>query len=624
LQVGGYASVAYSRFGTVATTHSGAITTTNDVLINGDLEVDGSAYFDGTVNFSTIASASLFHAQPGTATSPSFTFAIDKDTGMFRRAINALGFSTLGVERLTIDSSGNVGIGSTNPGAKLDVVYPGATSTYASKILHSGNGSSPGTALAVSNGYTAAAGNYEVFGVYGNSFGSNYLTVRDNGNVGIGTTAPNNKLQVYGGSIAASSNGDNNDVIRMRMDSANNSYGVLESFWDNNTGLPANIAVNPNGGNVGIGTTGPGYKLEVNGTGRFSNTLSVVTPGTNNGYTLFDGTVNSLWFSSTNIASFGTYSNHGVHFLTNNDIKMVILAGGNVGIGTTSPNAPLSIRGASGAVGNYNVAYFDTATGDNLNFGIVDGSYSFINANRPGVGTRSLSLNPSGGNVGIGTTGPGAKLQIIAASGTLLSVGSGNNFNFSRNLSTGALEIQGTQTGFNNIILASASGNVGIGTTVPETKLEIVGTASASAFYATGDVSALTFTDRTPGFEGDALFELSKIKSIDGKIDHKSLPDFMKSIIQIPIYESVRVEDEKGSVSYENKFVGYRTEEGRNLGNTVTLLVKAVQEQQKQIDALEKRVALLDGKGPLAGNITPSIEVSFWVRLFNWIKELFK
>src|SRR3989344_5890065 len=40
IQVGGFASVAYSRFGTAATTHSNYITTTNDLLINGDLEVD--------------------------------------------------------------------------------------------------------------------------------------------------------------------------------------------------------------------------------------------------------------------------------------------------------------------------------------------------------------------------------------------------------------------------------------------------------------------------------------------------------------------------------------------------------------------------------------------------------
>ena len=50
IQVGGYASVAYNRFGTSATTHATEITTTNDVVINGDLEVDGQSFFDGTAS----------------------------------------------------------------------------------------------------------------------------------------------------------------------------------------------------------------------------------------------------------------------------------------------------------------------------------------------------------------------------------------------------------------------------------------------------------------------------------------------------------------------------------------------------------------------------------------------
>ena len=53
LQVGGYSSVAYSRFGTDTTSHSNYITTTNDVLVSGDLEVNGSAAFDGNVSLGT-------------------------------------------------------------------------------------------------------------------------------------------------------------------------------------------------------------------------------------------------------------------------------------------------------------------------------------------------------------------------------------------------------------------------------------------------------------------------------------------------------------------------------------------------------------------------------------------
>jgi len=58
LQVGGYASVAYSRFGTDTTTHVGTISGINDLLISGGLEVNGSAAFDGFVLFTNGATTS--------------------------------------------------------------------------------------------------------------------------------------------------------------------------------------------------------------------------------------------------------------------------------------------------------------------------------------------------------------------------------------------------------------------------------------------------------------------------------------------------------------------------------------------------------------------------------------
>ena len=52
LQVGGYASAAYSRFGTATTGHSNYITGTNDLLVSGDLEVDASVSIAGVASIS--------------------------------------------------------------------------------------------------------------------------------------------------------------------------------------------------------------------------------------------------------------------------------------------------------------------------------------------------------------------------------------------------------------------------------------------------------------------------------------------------------------------------------------------------------------------------------------------
>ncbi|HCM68644.1 MAG TPA: hypothetical protein DIS62_06670, partial [Candidatus Kerfeldbacteria bacterium] len=58
LQVGGFASAAYSRFGTDITTHSGTISGTSDLLVSGGFEVNGSAAFDGLTLFARGASFS--------------------------------------------------------------------------------------------------------------------------------------------------------------------------------------------------------------------------------------------------------------------------------------------------------------------------------------------------------------------------------------------------------------------------------------------------------------------------------------------------------------------------------------------------------------------------------------
>ena len=74
------------------------------------LHVNGNAIFSG-----------LTRIGDGTASSPSYQFVSDTDTGMYRASSNVLGFSTGASERVRIDAAGKVGIGTSSPSVALDV-----------------------------------------------------------------------------------------------------------------------------------------------------------------------------------------------------------------------------------------------------------------------------------------------------------------------------------------------------------------------------------------------------------------------------------------------------------------------------------------------------------------------
>jgi hypothetical protein len=415
------------------------------------------------------------------------------------------------------DNGTSVGIGTTAPVGKLSVVSSdtGTTTSNVGTLAWSSNytvfgpnaGSTTGAALGLGYSSTGDLANITslapsvawkplVFGASSFSFLANGATQglyqNSSGNVGIGTASPQAPLHVYGsGTTAAAIKITDSNSTGIEIRSTNNGVQYID-FTPNSTSEAT------------YGT--PDYS------GRIAYNL------VSNGF--------SFYTSASSTSS------------------MTLLSTGAVGIGTTAPLTTLDVQTASNgpaSSGNVNSGVVITqsgGTGPSLNMGnYASGStyYAWIQSafhNNAGV-TEPLALQPVGGNVGIGTTSPGAVLQVgglVGAGGTgalssvlrafsqtslsstatsdlpLASIGFDSNGN---NVSLGihgyrasagstwttsaiglGMDVDNTTRAGANIWL-NANGNVGIGSTSPQTALDVGGAIHTSAVVETTVGSAI-------------------------------------------------------------------------------------------------------------------------------------
>jgi len=365
-------------------------------------------------------------------------------------------FNTNGAtETMRINTSGNVGIGTTNPGALLQV---GSSNTTTDALIrlsvsYDGSRSSRGgiTWHDASNTtgkiYTEYDGSQVsmVFGsLYYSGYNSNQLMIiRGNGNVGIGTTSPAYKLHVSNntnGFISRFTGGTSSDV-NIGIFGFTGAFGSIGTESNH----PFNIFTNgtdrmtiTTSGNVGIGTTTPGAKLQISGgtldgstltelgissgltTGRLgtfdaSSLASISTRGDASSVELAAGSSATYYTGISATANNATLFTGTLRFFTSGSEKVRVTPGGNVGIGITNPNMMLSVNNLAGMTNDGQISWGIGTGFMNWDTGYVSiygqsGTALVLGSN----GVERMRIT-SAGNVGIGTTSPSQKLDVAGA-----------------------------------------------------------------------------------------------------------------------------------------------------------------------------------------------------------------
>jgi hypothetical protein len=300
----------------------------------------------------TLTGVGAFSA--GTALLPSLIPTGDTNTGVWFPAADTIAASTGGTERFRILSSGNVGIGTTAPNARLQVnseirVADGTV------ILRS-----------ITSSGVSYFGNITDHPIVVQTNNAERMRILNTGNVGIGTSFPSSRLEVSGdvaNSLTSLGTGDDATVTvtnsnvgalnriakvlfeigNLPIASISGAYTVFNGTSDIGGSLILSTQTNASGGvlermritsagNVGIGTTAPTTLLSVNGVASFGAGTAALPS-----VAAFGDLDTGMWFPAANTIAWST----------NGTEKMRLDTNGFLGIGTSNPSSNLDIRSAT-------------------------------------------------------------------------------------------------------------------------------------------------------------------------------------------------------------------------------------------------------------------------------------
>jgi len=398
---------------------------------------------------------------------------------------------------------------------------------------------------------------------------SDAVTIDSNGFMGIGTTAPDQQLEVSGN--IRLSNGAQRNIIGP----TNENLGIFANPNDATEGILFSTDAGSttemiilNGGNVGIGTTSPSYKLHTKGTVNGNVNIAVENDSTGadaySSYRFKNDSIDTavMFLNGSNNTSYAGASSLNIYqgtdlplgFVTSNLLRMIVTGDGKVGIGTTSPGYPLDI-----------VGFANSNSGFRVTDGTIDNRISWSSGNVGFFGTISnhpIAFNTNsiermridnGGNVLIGTTG--------IPNGTSVY---GSGF---IPVSTDKVQLR----------MASSS---------------VIGGSLLTFHNPNGAVGNITITGSSTAYNTSSDYRLKKdLKDFDG----------LDKVSKIPVYDFKWKADDSSSygvVAHELQEVlpdavsGEKDGEemqGVDYSKIVPLLIKSIQELEAKVKILENK-----------------------------------
>jgi len=430
-----------------------------------------------------------------------------------------IGFLVNDAEQMRLTSTG-LGIGTTSPQSTYKLTISGTDTIFPAIYFENTTNSQAYSIRATGTNFV----------IRDNTSGNDKITLTNTGNLGLGVVPSAwssifNVIEGPRGSVIAFQNNGNslklgsnfyftganynyintNAAARYDADAEHRWYLAPSGTAGNAISFTQAMTLDASG-RLGVGTTSPAYKLDIAG---FANSTS--------GFRVTDGTIdNRISWASGNVGFFGTISNHPIAFYTNEIERLRITSGGNVGIGTTSPANRLQVNVSSNDTGGYIDASYplylrNTSTTSNSYVGIYfgggfgvgatietqfpspstsdEGILKFSTRNSSGSIAERLRIT-SGGLLGLGTTSPANKMDVVgdgirtsadqSTSAFLVLAGTATEGRITVS-SYGGFQPMTFYTGGSERLRITSGGFVGIGGSAPSSKLSVYTSNSGSS-----------------------------------------------------------------------------------------------------------------------------------------------